>query len=677
MLNIVRKIKLNLCSMLTPFFAFLKKIANASSKNLYKRKYDRERAARVEAESILESKSSELYLSRNQIQKYVLELEEKDSQLVRALSIKEGELKKFHAELISAQARSDLVLSATKTGIWEFDFKTGKIYCSDTLMTIIKQSESELKKRLRQGTLPNEEFRDELQKTYNNRAALGLSTGVDSVVQVTDGANEVRWMLFRTMTFFNKDGSVCSVVGAIIDVHDRVNGMKTIEYLANNDALTGVPNRSSFNERLEKSLEAYCNYKKHFAVGIIDIDNFKDINDRYGHAAGDDVLKAISGRINSRLHESDFLARLGGDEFVVILEGVEDHKSAQEKAEKLIQESYSVNVNLRKIKCNISFGLALSGKNNLNPSEIMREADFAMYHAKNNKKHANVSCSSVCIYNTDIHNKYLEKQTKKIELSEALNRNEFMLYYQPKYSISEERVMGLEALIRWKRPNGRVAAPNEFISELEEFGLMPAVSTWVIDEACRQASEWLKAGLQIRIDVNLSPVDFEEKDVPSLISKAMQKHGITSSSIGVEILENLGIDKGTTNTFDQLTKLSSMGIEVSIDDFGTGYASLDYLLCLPFDNLKIDRSFIQNLESNNAARVIVDTVIDLSKRLNKKVVAEGVENLAQFEYLASRNCDFIQGYLCARPLSKEDIEPILKNNELSITRAWPVSDTGV
>jgi hypothetical protein len=141
--------------MLTPFFAFLKKIANASSKNLYKRKYDRERAARVEAESILESKSSELYLSRNQIQEYVLELEEKDSQLVRALSIKEGELKKFHAELISTQARSDLVLSATKTGIWEFDFKTGKIYCSDTLMTIIKQSESELKKRLRQGTLPN------------------------------------------------------------------------------------------------------------------------------------------------------------------------------------------------------------------------------------------------------------------------------------------------------------------------------------------------------------------------------------------------------------------------------------------------------------------------------------------------------------------------------------------
>lgn len=439
-------------------------------------------------------------------------------------------------------------------------------------------------------------------------------------------------------------------------VMERKRAEDQLIHDATHDPLTGLPNRMLFSDRLRQTVEAHQQRPQlGYAVLFIDLDRFKLVNDSLGHAAGDTLLTEIAKRLEHSITSAPdetgqplaaTLARLGGDEFCVLIEDVQDHTAAVAHAHRLMTAlKQPVIIEGQQVYPSASIGVALGDSRHACSKNVMRDADLAMYRAKVQ------GASAIEIFDPSLHEQARTRLTLESDLRSALLRQEFVLHYQPIVELATERIVGFEALVRWRRSNGDMVAPGEFIPVAEETGLIGAIGQWVMVEAFSALARWCKPSRSLTMSVNVSPRQFHQADFVELVELAITQSGADPSCIRLEITESVTI-RNAERTAQILAELRAIGVRVSIDDFGTGYSSLSYLHQLPFDTLKIDRSFVSGVHNAAQGSEMLQTIVGLARNLRMDVIAEGVETQAQAQYLRSLGCDYAQGFLFSRPVEE-------------------------
>jgi diguanylate cyclase (GGDEF)-like protein len=419
------------------------------------------------------------------------------------------------------------------------------------------------------------------------------------------------------------------------------------------DALTGLPNRLLFEDRLIHALlrldrTNHLRVEDRLAVLFVDLDGFKPINDSFGHAAGDVILRSAADRLRQEARESDTVARVGGDEFLILLEDVTDVAACVSMANRVLESlSRPFEVSGKKVQIACSIGIVVHPDHG-DRTKLVANADAAMYAAKR----AGGGCYA--LFEPHMGSDASEQLELLNDLRQALDRGELALHYQPKIDGTRGQISGVEALLRWNHPKHGMVPPMVFITLAERFGLIGRLGAWVINEACRQTAEWGRSGLRMRVAINLSVHQLRESGLAERIEHALQFHGLDASQLLCEITESVAMEdiKATQRTFDGLARI---GVFLSIDDFGTGYSSLNYLRQLPAQQLKIDRSFVNDLEDSEDARAVVSAVVSLAHALGLRVVAEGVETSGQRDILLAMDCDELQGFFFARPMPADSL----------------------
>jgi len=422
------------------------------------------------------------------------------------------------------------------------------------------------------------------------------------------------------------------------------------QFLAEHDNLTGIANRRRLEESAASALAWSRRSQTQVAALILDLDHFKDINDGYGHAAGDELLRKFAHRIASTIREEDTVARLGGDEFVILQVGIPQPVGAKALAERLLA-AFAEPYDLAgiQIQCDSSIGVAIAPEDASDWDRLLSCADAALYKSKASGR------KSVSFFQPGMDASLRERRRLELDLYRALQTKAFSLAYQPISSFNEGTLLGFEALLRW--PEGwPTICPNEFIPIAEECGLMPAIGAWVLEAACTTAVAWQKP---LKIAVNLSPSQFRQGDIVATVKNALKLSGLPAEQLELEITENLWIEN-TDAVLDQLTQLKRLGVSITLDDFGTGDSSLKYLWKFPFDRVKIDRSFVQEMETNPKAAAVVNTILAMGTSLHLTISAEGVETIAQAQQLNDSGCDQAQGFLLGRPLSAASADALIK-----------------
>jgi len=445
-----------------------------------------------------------------------------------------------------------------------------------------------------------------------------------------------------------------SYLSAITIQHYRTK--EKINHLAFHDSLTGLPNRRLFDEKAEKVLNISERTMANFSVLFIDLDRFKNINDTYGHDIGDLFLIEVSKRIKSCLRDQDVIARQGGDEFTILLENasIEIAAAVGDRIVRVMGKAFIIKS--IEIFVTPSIGISVYPEHGNSSSELLKKADAAMYHAKNDGGN-----------NYKFHDAVLEKkETERLilenHLHKALENNEFTLHYQPKIELSTNRITGVEALIRWNSPALGMVPPINFISIAEETGLIIPIGEWVIREACKQLINWAEEGLSgLTMAVNLSIRQFFDRNFVSLIEKIIEETGVEPSLLDLEITESMTMNVEMAKEI--LNDLKKLGVKISIDDFGTGYSSFNYLKHFPVDYLKIDQSFIHDITHDDQSENIVNVVFLLARTMGFRVVAEGVETIEQLEILRKLKCDEVQGFFFSKPLPKEELKAFYLQNK--------------
>ena len=482
---------------------------------------------------------------------------------------------------------------------------------------------------------------------------------------------------------FNEHGNLVGYSGIVQDVTDRRLAEDKIRHLANFDTLTGLPNRRQLIWRAERALEHGRRLNHQVALLLIDLDRFKIINDTLGHGAGDELLMEVARRLRSCVRHSDqvmestiesmgsrshrtleAVGRLGGDEFVALLPEVADEHDAERVAGRILDlMRQPIFVGGQECFVTASVGIALFPRDGTCVADLMRNSDVAMYSVKATGR------NSASLYRPALAGQGREKLELESALHKAIERDELVLHYQPKIDVRGAKMVGAEALMRWRR-NGVLVPPGDFIPLAEETGLIVPLSEWAIREAARQARIWQdNFGFTDSIAVNLPSRLFERTDLVEYIHNAVTTYGVPHHAIELEITET-GLMKDLQNVIPTLHRLNEIGVEISIDDFGTGYSSLAYLTALPISELKIDRSFIRDLGMTPQSSAVVTAIIALARSLGLRVVAEGVENLRQMEVLHRLGCGVMQGFLFSKPQPPEDIETWLQQTILPRKAPW-------
>jgi len=427
-----------------------------------------------------------------------------------------------------------------------------------------------------------------------------------------------------------------------------------IEHLAYHDALTGLPNRPLFIDRLIVALAQAARSKHKLAVLFLDLDRFKDINDSLGHSIGDTLLKAVAERIRHCTREGDTVARFGGDEFTLMLPKVDKVEDVAKVAQKVIETlKIPFIIGERELFVSTSIGISLFPGDGDDPETLVRNADSAMYRAKEQGR------DNYQLYAPAMNARALERLALENMLRKAVANGELVVYYQPLVALDTRRIHGVEALVRWQHPELGLLLPAHFISVAEMSGLIVPIGAWVLETACRQVRAWQKRlAIQLTVSVNLSARQFQQADLVAHVSRALDVSGLAAESLELEITESSAM-QNADNTIYVLRDMKLLGVRIAMDDFGTGYSSLNYLKRFPIDTLKLDQSFVRDIETDRSAASIVSAVIALAHSLNLEVVAEGVETEEQLDFLSRRNCDRIQGFLFSAPLSAEELEPFL------------------
>ena len=445
-------------------------------------------------------------------------------------------------------------------------------------------------------------------------------------------------------------------MSVIRDISDRKQAEARIQFLAHHDTLTHLPNRALLLDRIQVILGRARRNQTEVGIMFIDLDNFKTINDSLGHYAGDELLKKVASRLQSCLRAADLVGRLGGDEFLVVLDAlnnVEDIAPVAEKIAEAISEPFSLEEQVLSVSASI--GVSVFPRDGETPDSLIRNADAAMYLAKDRGR------NNWQFFQPNLNKKAFQALALESGIRKAIKDLEFTLHYQPEIRTNTKQPTAVEALIRWKHPELGLLGPDQFISAAEHRGLIMPIGRWVINEAIRQAREWADLGVLIPVAINLSAIQFKQKDLVEDIAARLKEHNISGDMIELELTESLFLEdvNATTKT---LGRLKDLGITLAVDDFGTGYSSLSYLKRYPIDKVKIDRSFVRDIPRDDDDVAITVAIINLAASLNLKVVAEGVETEEQAHFLEEHQCDFLQGYHIARPLPAADALEWLKSH---------------
>ena len=438
------------------------------------------------------------------------------------------------------------------------------------------------------------------------------------------------------------------------DISELKQAQEIIIHNSLHDPLTNLPNRKLLAERLELAINRarrIDNYR--YAVLFLDLDRFKVINDSLGHLVGDQLLIAVAKRLKRQVRNLDLVARIGGDEFVILLEEIANTEDIIQVAERILMDCQTpLTINDQEIFTGLSIGIVLGNKDYHQASDLIRDADNAMYRAKEQDN------NSYKFFNTTMHTQALKRLSMETDLRKALEKEEFVVYYQPIFDVIGNRLFGFEALVRWQHPTRGLVSPHEFVPIAEETGLIVPLDMWVFYQACQQMVSWKKQFAHcasLKISINLSVQDLRQNNLIENIDNILADTGLEGEFLTLEITESMLIED-IDRTIDLLIQLESRKIQLSIDDFGTGYSSLNYLHRLPVNNLKIDCSFVSQMQAENRNYQVVSTIIALSNQLGLTVVAEGIETSQQLQQLQQLGCELGQGYLLSKPIPAEQIE---------------------
>ncbi len=492
------------------------------------------------------------------------------------------------------------------------------------------------------GKTPEQIFPDDIARVVNEQDRRVVETGTPMfleghVLEVgIHGPDRV--VNSRKLLVRDGNGAPQYLVGVIEDVTERITSEARISHLAHHDALTDLPNRSAFNEALNERLEGAQKASSSFAVLSLDLDRFKDVNDVFGHPVGDMMMRAAAERLVTEA-DGAFVARIGGDEFMILMPDDirrEDVLSLAERMVEAIGTELEVDDYLPHV--GLSVGIAVYPDDGVDAATLLANADSALYRAKREGR------GRVCFFETEMDRELRDRRLLQHDLRQAVEQNQLLIYFQPQARMDGE-IIGFEALVRWNHPTRGFVPPDQFIPLAEENGLIIEIGEWVLREACREAASWPRP---LQVAVNLSPVQFQAGDLERSIHQILLETGLAPTRLEVEITEGVLIGD-FTRALNLLRRLKALGIRIAMDDFGTGYSSLSYLQSFPFDKIKIDRSFILNLEATPQSAEIVRAVLSLAHALHIPVVAEGVETEAQRAFLEGEACEEMQGYLIGRP----------------------------
>jgi diguanylate cyclase (GGDEF)-like protein len=473
--------------------------------------------------------------------------------------------------------------------------------------------------------------------------------------EITDTAGTKRSLLTTKSPLRDASNAVVAVLTTSIDITDRKKLENQLKGLAHYDAVTNLPNRTLLHSRLLCSLARNRRGDCSTALHLIDLDGFKTVNDVLGHSAGDIYLSVVAERLRRIVGEHDTVARLGGDEFAILQErvtGLQDAATFAASIRHTISEPHLIEG--ESMQCTASIGIALHPSDGVDPDQLLKNADLAMYRAKAD------GGNCYWFFASDMSTRARAEAALDNALREAIEQKQFRLVYQPQVNTRSGRVIGAEALLRWQHPKQGIIGPNEFLSRAEETGLIVPINEWVLREACREAKSWQRPGLPpVRISVNLSPTQFRKQSVPLLVTKILGEVGLQPGLLELELTENMIMPDREAVARD-LQHLRHLGVKISIDDFGTGYSCINYVKQLPVDRLKIDQCFVRELPHNSSDAAIVRAIICLGRSLSLDVVPEGIETREQMNLLHEEGCYEMQGYYFGKPMPPQELITLLK-----------------
>ncbi len=624
----------------------------------------------IERETELKNKNEELttlyeeiLASEDELKKQnelLFQKNEEITALYEELSSQDEELRANYDQLTESMARlkkseeiNSLMLEATSEGVWQYDLVDDIYTISRNFVESLGYSIQELSSINKLHDITYPEDKEAAEQSFLEHLH-GTTPKYELEYRMLCKDGSYRWVRSSGKVLKTSNGEAYLMAGTFTDITRMKEQQERLEHLAYYDVLTDLPNRALLLIELEKARKYADANNTKLAVIFMDLDNFKDINDLLGHNTGDELIREIAHRLKENLRSQDFLARLGGDEFVIFIQNVETEGEIYDFC-LMLREKILEPFDLNRYRLNISpsMGIAMYPGDSHSGEEMIKNADTAMYRAKNlGKNNIQFFCEGM---RTDM----LRRLFIESRMRMALKHSRFTLNYQPQISLSTGKIRAFEALVRWTDEELGVLSPAEFIPIAESAGLIVVLGEWILGEACRQAKYFNTGNNEILISVNISAVQLKQNDFADMIKRTLKETGLPARFLELEVTETTMISSFDT-TIQTLKELRDMGIKVSLDDFGTGYSSLSYLKKLPIDTLKIDKSFVDDLNNEYGEEKITEAIISLVHKLDIEVIAEGVETEKQLSYLIQCNCDNIQGYLMSRPVPASDVAKIIE-----------------
>lgn len=537
---------------------------------------------------------------------------------------------------------SDMIVNHVREGVMITDAKGAIVYVNPAFQVVTGYHADDvigLRPNFLQSGIHDRAFYEQMWKTI---AEKGQWSG-EIWNQRKDGDVYPEWLLI--LAVYGEHGKAERYIGIFTDISDQKSAEEELRKLAHQDSLTGVANRYHYQTRMASIIETSATYNQKVAMFFLDLDRFKQINDTFGHKAGDDLLIDMTNRLKRLLSTKDFIARLGGDEFSIALVNIRHPREAFALAEAIIA-SFSTPFRIagQDIYMSTSIGISFFPEDGQDVDTLIRNADKAMYHSKQKGR------NRFSVYHMDMNVETKEALTMETELRRAIERDELTIYYQPQIDLLQKKAVGAEALIRWHNKHYGQVPPDVFIPIAEETGLIIPIGQWVLRQVCRDLHTMSQYGLSIpSIAVNVSALQFLQDGFVEAVRTILYEENIPPQLIDLELTEST-VMPDAPSSIQRLAELKSLGFTLSIDDFGTGYSSLSYLRRFPIDQLKIDKSFIQLIDQSEDDASIVEAIITMAHRLHLKVVAEGVENDRQLQLLETESCDLVQGYFYSKPI---------------------------